>query len=273
MAAKRKRKRGAEPVATPETAASAPPRAAPGNAQAPCLEIRSEDQLEEDVNARYNGWTTLMFAAHDDNAEFVRTLLVSPRLDVNLCEPSSGYTALGFAASLENVGALSELLKHPSIDVNAGNNADNLSALDLAAAYNRAASVAKLLEDARQRGTIAALVNDVRQTQCVKGMTYLMAAAFNGHLEVMQALAVPECDVNVRDEIGNTALMYAVEGGHLACVRALLRDPRCTVDLVNDEGETAVMIAIRLQRSACIKALDKPCRIAFLRKIMSFEPL
>ena len=45
--------------------------------------------------------------------------------------------------------------------------------------------------------------------------TVLMLAAYEGHGEVARALLEAKADVEARDADGSTALMLAVDGGHV----------------------------------------------------------
>ena len=53
------------------------------------------------------------------------------------------------------------------------------------------------------------------------GYTALMYAAENGHTETAQALLAHGTDVNAKDNFGWTALMYAKEMGYVETIRML----------------------------------------------------
>ena len=53
------------------------------------------------------------------------------------------------------------------------------------------------------------------------GDTALTVAAYNGHLEVVKYLAELGVDLNTKDEYGNTALMMASYSGHKDVVEVL----------------------------------------------------
>lgn len=52
--------------------------------------------------------------------------------------------------------------------------------------------------------------------------TALIAASFNGHLEIVRELLSQGAEINARDKEGRTALMVASTGGHEEVVRQLL---------------------------------------------------
>jgi serine/threonine-protein phosphatase 6 regulatory ankyrin repeat subunit B len=49
-----------------------------------------------------------------------------------------------------------------------------------------------------------------------------MEAAANGHLEIVQTFLEKKVDDTIKDNKGNTALMYASSGGHSDIVQMLL---------------------------------------------------
>lgn len=76
--------------------------------------------------------------------------------------------------------------------------------------------------------------------------TALMIAASRGdYASTLRLLA--ECDVNARDRVGNTALIYAAAGGHAEVVRLLL-GVGAGADARNDAGVSALERAARADR-------------------------
>ncbi|KAK3709150.1 hypothetical protein QZH41_018060, partial [Actinostola sp. cb2023] len=74
-----------------------------------------------------------------------------------------------------------------------------------------------------------------------QGSTSLMAAAYNGHKDIVTVLVNKDADLNARDKQGNTALHYAAERGHLSVVKILVKlDAQV---LVNDDGLTPLKLA------------------------------
>src|SRR5437764_265877 len=71
------------------------------------------------------------------------------------------------------------------------------------------------------------------------GSSALMAAAFGGHLEAVQALIASGADVNVTDSQGRTPLMAAAMSGSLPLVRALL-DRKADLRAEDRGGSTAL---------------------------------
>ncbi|CDS37629.1 Ankyrin repeat domain containing protein [Echinococcus multilocularis] len=96
------------------------------------------------------------------------------------------------------------------------------------------------------------------------GQTPLMLAARKANTTVVELLLRHGADVNAQDDIGNTALMCAIDCGNLDMVKLLITRPELNVDLKDQEGSTALSIAeaggneeiIRLmrERSAIFKS-------------------
>lgn len=77
-------------------------------------------------------------------------------------------------------------------------------------------------------------------------MTPLMIAAINGHARMVAHLVQSNCDVNLQNAEGNTALFSAVSRGHADVVDILLRSGRCDLN------------KSRRQPSSIIQTVRKP---------------
>ncbi|KAJ5820254.1 hypothetical protein N7474_005845 [Penicillium riverlandense] len=80
----------------------------------------------------------------------------------------------------------------------------------------------------------------------IKGCTPLMLAAAHGNLEVLRyLLTIEEANPNLRDRrYMRPPISWAVRAGHIFVVAALLDDDRVDVNLQDNMGNTALMIAI-----------------------------
>mmetsp|Transcript_21787 Transcript_21787/g.32574 ORF Transcript_21787/g.32574 Transcript_21787/m.32574 type:complete len:891 (-) Transcript_21787:80-2752(-) len=76
-----------------------------------------------------------------------------------------------------------------------------------------------------------------------EGITPLIAAASEGHVEVLEALVAKGADVNAADKDGTNALMAACARGHTDLVRAMLKVPGVELNQQNTDGHTALMFA------------------------------
>lgn len=82
------------------------------------------------------------------------------------------------------------------------------------------------------------------QRDC-NGDTAIHMAAERGRLDVLRLMITAVGPVNFRNNRGETPLMYAAHGGHLASVIALVQGPEpfCDAGMVDEEGKTLLMHA------------------------------
>ena len=83
------------------------------------------------------------------------------------------------------------------------------------------------------------------------GDTPLMAAALNGHLEIVRKLRTQGADLEPR---GWTPLIYAATGGHDDIVAYLL-DQGANIDAQSPNGTTALMMTVREARATTFDLL------------------
>ncbi|CAL8368508.1 unnamed protein product [Boreogadus saida] len=97
---------------------------------------------------------------------------------------------------------------------------------------------------------------EVRETDRNR-RTGLINACYQGYVDVVIALAqCPYLDVNWQDNEGNTALITAVQAGHLMISNHLLNYfPRLDLERRNCHGFTALMKAAMQGRAECVRAL------------------
>jgi ankyrin repeat protein len=173
-----------------------------------------------DVNAKDRfGQTPLMKAAQADHLHVVRFLL-EKGADINV-KNESGETPLMAAAGLGEFDIV-ELLLNKGAQLSAKDR-EGRTALEHAASNNHR-RIADLLisRGAKTNLAVAAMVGDTAEVQ-----RFLKEGS----------------DVNAKDDKGNTALILAVERGHLEVVKLLLEN-HADVN-VKASGETALDIAQR----------------------------
>lgn len=202
-----------------------------------------------DVNAPQNdGTTPLHWAVYQVDEELTAALLRN-EADPNVSN-HFGWTPLMEAAKLAEP-QLVRLLLEAGADPNEDNQ-DGQTPLMLAA-RNGAVEVVELLVE---HGA------DVNAEENWGGQTALMWAAAENHPEVAELLIAKGADVNRRARVfdwatqvtseprwqfrpaaGLTTLQYAVRGGCLRCVQAMV-EAGADVDLPTPEGVTPLIIAI-----------------------------
>lgn len=84
----------------------------------------------------------------------------------------------------------------------------------------------------------------------------IVYAAEHGSIEIVKFLIEMGCDINARDNIGNTAILCAVENGRVEIVRYLAHLPGVHLDLANRYGETVYSIAKINDDEKIITCLD-----------------
>ncbi len=89
-----------------------------------------------------------------------------------------------------------------------------------------------------------------------KGVTALMFATQNGHTEIVKELIANDADVNMKSGHGWTALMFAAQNGHTETVRVLL-DNKANVNVKSKDkhGWTALMSASGNGHTEIVKIL------------------
>lgn len=169
------------------------------------------DAKGEPNAANANGTTPLMLAAAAGKADAV-AMLIERGADVNARDVTNGQTALMFAAALGRVDAIKVLT---------GRKAD-------ADAVTRVSPIITMTERYKQQTqgkgsraiTSEGRSSDVRS---MGGMTALMFAAREGHLDAVRALVAAGADVNKANESDNVSVLtLAIVNGRLDIAKLLL---------------------------------------------------
>ncbi|KAF6777631.1 hypothetical protein AHF37_02653 [Paragonimus kellicotti] len=184
-----------------------------------------------DVNLRAgaaSGKTPLMMAAQKSSVD-VLELLLQHGACVNM-QDNSGNTALMYAIQRGDRAVVSALLDRPDIDLSLRDNPPGPSAMTTLGRLFR-------LGDVNLRAGAAS------------GKTPLMMAAQKSSVDVLELLLQHGACVNMQDNSGNTALMYAIQRGDRAVVSALLDRPDIDLSLRdNPPGPSAMTTLGRLFR-------------------------
>jgi uncharacterized protein len=109
--------------------------------------------------------------------------------------------------------------------------------------YNNIARAAEANDVAKVR-TLISSGNNVNQAEEDSQRTGLHNSAINGNLQIAAILIKAGARIDVRDNLGNTPLIYAADHDHLEMAK-LLMDVGAQVDAENKNGMTPLMIAAK----------------------------
>ncbi len=188
-----------------------------------------------------DGEKALLYAAEKGHAEVI-SLLIEKEANIH-AENLDGYTVLTFKVIEGNIAMVKQLLELGA-NVNIVDS-DGKTPLLLAAEKGHAEIFALLLDAGA----------DIHAKDGY-GNTVLMYVAGGGNVTIMQKLLTPKLDVNVNvsNKLGTTALMCALNEGHVE-VASMLIDAGASVHAVDKFGKTVLKGAIILRNVAIVEKL------------------
>ena len=194
---------GANVAATSRLGAYTPLLLASKSGSAPMIDTLLVAGAEANPATTTTEMTPLMLAATAGSAEAV-TLLLEHGADVNAKESSHGQTALMFAAALNHVDAVEALMEH---------DADPGIATDVRMPPTRP----------REGGVISNFQRERDRSDPLGGLTALIYAARQGHIESALALVEAEADIDqVSPSNRVSPLLMATINGRFDMAMALL---------------------------------------------------
>ncbi|CAG0913605.1 unnamed protein product [Notodromas monacha] len=253
-------------VASYSTGSSAAERAMRAAAEGDVASLREVlARCPELVNSRVSGKTALQVASHQGHVEVVRLLLGSSARAANVAD-DEGDTALHYAAFGNQPEVIDLLLTMGDANVIAVNNAQ-CTALHVAVNKQFSACVRVLLRsgaDVNMRdsygdtalhdavskrsadilGLLIAVPGCDLSVKNMRGFNPLHLAARDGNNSAVEKIL--ECSrqlVDARKDDGFTALHLAALNGHLSVARSLVSLGRCRLDARTNRGQTALHLA------------------------------
>jgi ankyrin repeat protein len=204
-----------------------------------------------------NGATPLFLASENGSAQVLERLL-DAGVDPNVAVLPNGETALMLAARSGHLDAVKALVDHGA-NVNTAENLDGTTALMWAAFENHPAVIDFLFQrgaDVNARSKVVAPParrggnpnNDAEDapppTNTKGGLSALIIAAREGHVESVRALIAAGTAVNQRSGDQTSPLLAAVQNGFYD-VAALLLDNNADPNLANAKGWTPLYMVVK----------------------------
>lgn len=217
--------------------------------QAPILLIAASEGITSMVNlllefgadienTNSQGSTALILAAAKGHYEVVRQLVVSGA--------SLGHTdnsnrcALVHAARAGKLNILKYLLSCDWISRVASSDIPQQEAVQQALICASAQGCCEIVEELLEMGPRAVQIDG---QDSVTGETALVAAAKNGHIDIITCLLARGARVDAGNKRGVTALIAAAKEGHVAAVERLMQFRAVDLGQRDDDGRTALIYA------------------------------
>lgn len=174
------------------------------------------------------GYALIHYAACQGLVDKVRALVEEEFVDVNITS-ASGETPLIEAVQANRLDMVKYLISIPWCDLSIRNSNGDLPLL--------------IANDDQDIDTeiVTMLINSMQGNPKINESNHLIhyAAEF-GVMPKLQSLIDAGVDINMKGEEGKTPLMLALENKAYDAAQAFLSHPNCQVDIEDDEGKTAL---------------------------------
>ncbi|XP_032884231.1 2-5A-dependent ribonuclease-like [Amblyraja radiata] len=209
-----------------------------GNEQ--LVELLLKNKANVNYQIESSGWSPLLTAIQSNHEKVVH-LLLEYGADPHL-RKDNGATPFIIAAIIGEVRVL-QLFLSRGADVNEADD-NGFTAFMEAAIYDKEAAL-RFLFDHKADVNKHREVPDAKQMVCRGGKTALMSAAKKGHENIVNILLDEmHADVNAVDNLGRTALIFALEKHSKSIVETLLKHGAC-VNNTDNNKETPLSTALK----------------------------
>jgi ankyrin repeat domain-containing protein 50 len=189
------------------------------------------------------GYTCLIEASiHSDDPRIIELIMEKGVVDVNAVD-LFGKSALKYAIRMGSMKTIEALRASPSLLI---------SSEDAKAIEVLTEKQSNLLFEACMRNNVDGarrLLAEGVDVNCIDGKSgwspLMLVAQCDFHQIVSLFLAQPQIKVNLRDRIGDTALIMAAGYGHPETVKLLLSHPETDVNLRDYWGRSALIAALQ----------------------------
>ena len=188
-----------------------------------------------DTSARDDlGKTAVIYASNINNTKSVISLSKKDKTSINLPD-NSGNTPLIYAAQHGYVSHINALLANGA-NPDYRNPETGISALTIAAAAGNSNMIRSLGKTGKANLNISDL----------QGRTPIFYAIEQNKLDAVRALVILGADINAQDFNGETPLILALKKKNIDCANLLLKQKNINVNLKDNAGNTAAMYASKL---------------------------
>ena len=191
--------------------------------------VKIEEMYNEEVE-KINTLTELHLCKDNNDVEKAVEIVLNEGVDINIPGKSNRTPLLW--ASLTASGKFIETLIDLGADVNAQRTDDKVASLYLAAYWNNYMAVDILLKHGADVGHL-----DISETT-------IHACARKGSLSISRLLIDSGCDINLRNNEGQTALYLAVKNKHKYMVKFLL-ESKADVNMKYNESASGRIYLVR----------------------------
>ena len=195
----------------------------------------------------FYGKSSLLCATENGHLDMVKFILSTGEVDINYCDEDEQSCL--FLALRKNQFHVAKFLIESGIDINYHSKRTSVVCSHVRDNFcSGSALILLCTKDHFNEELIDIIISMPERDinlQSKNGNTALLTAIEFGHVEIAKLLLVQEdCDINLQNNHGTTPLMNAAYYGHKDIVELLLDREDCDLNLKDEDGDTALTYAI-----------------------------